>query len=217
MTMLKTEPIGQGSVDEIAAQVRDSLDTQPRTKLDEQFAEIVQAPELGDLSTTQIPQSGEKHGAAFITQGVVGLIESQVRDSFGTRDQGEANRQLEILIKKTADERRSTLLIEVASRILPYTVSFGVPNYTAKRFREEHYSEQGSRLELHDVYRDVYPDVDDLDGTQDEEQEEEQPQSYGGRFITSIPIAWIGRILNEEGRLILELNSPYVGEPLKNE
>lgn len=204
ISMIEGEFTGSEVLDAIDAEADDSFSTAPQIELNDQFAEIIHAQNLIspiDLSAPSKPQVTERHGAAFITRGAVGWVDFQVRDGFGTPAEAEANKKLEQLITAVKDERRSRLLVRVGSQaVLPYRIDPFQPNVIAKPFNKKHALQQGSMIELSKVYEDIVAHPGNY--------HERQPQPYVGHYTTFLPIAWIGRILAQEGELVLKLRDP---------
>ncbi len=206
--MSEAEFTGSEIVDAPDAQVDDSFTSPPRTELDDEFAEIVEAQNRIDAIELELgnplsPKITEKHGAGFITQGAVGWVDFQVRDGFGTPAEAQANKQLEQLIKAIATERRSKLFVRVGNTaVLPFIIDPikpidpHKPELVAEPFDKKHHLQQGSVIELDSIYENMT--------THHGAYHDREPQSYAGKYTTFLPIAWIGRILRQEGELILK-------------
>ncbi|MDB5167158.1 MAG: hypothetical protein JWN26_303 [Candidatus Saccharibacteria bacterium] len=200
MSMSELEFIDQRSVGDIDTPLSDLFYTQ---EIDLQFAEIARAEEDTKPPTEPF--------VTFSSQGFVSGIETQIREHYLSVNKTRFDAHLppidlpqqllegfQELVEGVKNDQYSELLVRVGHQaVRPFTIL----DHVATPARN--YLEQGSLIEL----REAQPDI----VNQATRSEHPRPHLYTGNYGTFLPIAWIGRILGDEGSLILKPVKPRPG------
>jgi|GEM_PF-2279975 len=207
---------GSEIVDALDARVDDSFSLPPHTELDQQFAEIIEAQKLIDEMESQLSDStnlepARKPGAAFITQGFVSGIETQLREHYLFVNKARFETHLppaelppqlveafQALIEGVKDDPYINLSVRVGRQaVRPFVILDNIATPARNPLQ------QGSSIQLLEFNPSVIrPHT---------ETEHPRPHAHAGSYGAHLPVAWIGRILGDEGTLDLKSVKPRIG------